>query len=67
MAQAAIDQRTLLPRSARVDDMCHSAAKDRTFKIVRPNQGTCSGRCRRLIQPRQVGAQIVASGWVYGP
>ena len=32
------------PRSARVDDMRHSAAKDRTFKIVRPNQGTASGR-----------------------
>ena len=25
-------------------DMRHSAAKDRTFKIVRPNQGTASGR-----------------------
>jgi len=31
------------PRSARVDDMRHSAAKDRTFKTVRPNQGTASG------------------------
>jgi hypothetical protein len=28
-------------RSARVDDMRHSA-KDRTFKTVRPNQGTAS-------------------------
>ena len=27
----------------RVDDMRHSAAKDRTFKTVRPNQGTASG------------------------
>jgi hypothetical protein len=31
-----------LPRSARVDDMRHFAAKDRTFKTVRPNQGTAS-------------------------
>ena len=26
-----------------VDDMCHFAAKDRTFKTVRPNQPTASG------------------------
>ena len=30
------------PRSARVDDMRHSAAKDRTFKTVRLNQGTAT-------------------------
>jgi hypothetical protein len=29
-------------RSARVDDMRHSAAKDRTFKTVRLNQGTAT-------------------------
>jgi len=27
-----------------------------------PNQGTCRGRVRRLIQPRQVGALVVARG-----
>jgi hypothetical protein len=35
-------KRPQLPRSARVDDMRHSAAKDRTFEPVRPNQGTAS-------------------------
>ena len=33
----------LQPRSARVDDVRLSAAKDRTFKTVRSNQGPASG------------------------
>src|SRR5674476_20778 len=31
-----------------------------------PNQGTCRGRVRRLIQPRQVGALVVARGSATG-
>jgi len=36
---------------ARVDDMRHIAAKDRTFKTVRPNQGTARGLFRSGRRP----------------
>jgi hypothetical protein len=41
-----IHQRPKLPRSARVDDMRHTAAKDRTFETVRPNPEPPAGLFR---------------------
>ena len=40
-AQRSPQSAHIWTRSARVDDMRHSA-KDRTFKTVRPNQGTAT-------------------------
>jgi hypothetical protein len=34
---------TLFDRPAKSEELRPSAAKDRTFKTVRPNQGTASG------------------------
>ena len=35
-------------RSSRAEEPRHSAAKDRTFKTVRPNQGTLTDESKRL-------------------
>jgi len=52
----------LLARSARVDDMRPSAAKDRTFKIVHPNQEPAPERRRSRLSQAGAASARARSG-----